>query len=413
MPGYRKRKYSRTKRKYGSKRRRLQSKGNRLGTVAKTVYSGAKYYYQKAKEYDRMRKAQAQGNRTAFNFPKSQQVLQDYRRVGVRFGRKISAAKRARKLTRQNVNTTILSLRDYGSWGRAYGNVTIGSYQVGIAGTELTCPVHLWDVTTLPQGRSTATSVGASFYELRFTSENSNANPAWYTSVGGNIVPVNDIQMASTTFAKERNLYPTYQSNTSDITIPNHSGGKDSFLEKINAQLVLFGPRTKSVKWAIQLVQFSDEVTPGVGTGIYDSQVARNFWQAMAKPYGYSPIETGPRMELRKHYKVLKSYYCNLDSPESTEDHLQSRVQHVDFRAHLNRKCNYRWNWIGDGVNMSTDDIPEDSALPTVFSTHVHPKARVYIMIRALCQQRPAEDWDSLYFPSYDIKLDTYHKSLD
>lgn len=404
MP-YKRKRTRRNKKAKRNVRRRLQSRPKRTDyqKYAGAAMAGAKYAYQAASMYNTYKKEQAKYQKA------SPQIEQDYRRVRVGFGRKISTAKRARKLTRQNINTNIYTLRNYGAWGRGSGNVTIGSYQPGLAGTEIMMPVHMWDLTTLPQGRSSSTVHPNNFYELAFTNETSSGNPNWYTYVNGVYQLVTGLSDAAVGYTEEYQLYQTYTRDADNITIPAHEGGADSFIEKFNAQIVLNGPTQKACKWCIQLVQLSDEVTPGVDTG---SEVYRNFWQQMAKPYGFSPIETGPRMELRKHLKVLKSYYCNMDSPESNEDHLNARVQHVDFRGHLNRKCNYRWDFRGDGVNLSADDVPEDTQT-TVFSTHVHPRARVYIMIRALCQQRLNQDWAASFFPSYDIKLDVYHKSLE
>lgn len=388
-------------------RRKLQSgKQSRAnyGSYYQAAASGAKAAYRAAKLYDKFRK---QSRAPISGAP---QVLQDYRRLGIKYGRKISTTRRAKKLTRQNINTTIYSLRDYGIWGRGRGAVEIGSFQPGIAGTQVTMPVHLWELTTMPQGSGTSVVYGANFYELRFDNETAAAEPEFYTDKGTGMTLVNSINEGSSIYSKERMLYPTYYSEQEDMTLQLHHGRKDSFLEKFMAKFILNGPVTRPVKWCIQLCQFSDEVTPGADNG---SETYRNFWQQMAKPYGYSPIESGPRMELRKHFKVLKSYYCNMDSPESSEDHVVSRMQQVDFNAHLNRRCNYRWDWRGDGVSITDVDIPEDNTGTTMFSPHVHPKARVYIMVRALTQFRPGGGWTSGTMPSYDIKIDVHHKSLD
>jgi hypothetical protein len=66
--------------------------------------------------------------------------------------------------------------------------------------------------------------------------------------------------------------------------------------------MALNGPQQRSKKWRIQVIQIFDEVTPGI-TDDY-SNAANAFRQAMARAFGFSPTETGPRMKLKKHIKI-------------------------------------------------------------------------------------------------------------
>lgn len=328
------------------------------------------------------------------------------------YGRPKSSAARARKLTRQNINRTVYSLRHYGPWNAGSGQVDIASIHT-TPGQELRTPVHLWDLTAAPQGGGTGSTIyyPAVFHELYFTNETDTAVAAWKTQLGGSKVAITDPEDTKTASLDKRYTFDqTYVSKMFDRTQPTHSGpGALSYIEKVRANLVLNGPQTKATKWCIQLVQLSDQVTPGES-----GAMATEFWQSMAKPYSYNPLETGPRNHLRKHYKVLKSYYVNMDAPESTEDHVEARMRHVDIQAFLNRRADYRWGRNGDRVAMDGADIPDDDdiAAASLYLTHVHPKARVYLMVRALCTFSEVAYSHSTQ-PSYDVKIDVTHRSFD
>jgi hypothetical protein len=87
-------------------------------------------------------------------------------------------------------------------------------------------------------------------------------------------------------------------------------------------------------------------------------------------------------------------------------------MRHIDFTMYLNCKQNYRWGRVNDLTNISVADTPLDTV--GAFSTKPDPKARIYLMIRALCTyQGPSVAPTNAIFPSYDIKLDMTHKKSD
>jgi hypothetical protein len=358
--------------------------------------------------------ASQKSDRTAKTQVGDPQIHQDYRRTAVQYGKPASAAKRAKKMAKTNQTKSVLSLYDYGSWNRGRGQFGIASAQPGAAGTEYRAPVHLYDLTCVPQGAvgaPTTLKYPTTFYELFFTNETDSATVRWYGKRDSlNPGRITTLVSNTPTETKNRCFYKTYASRTNEFTNANLSGyGAKSYISKFSAKFILNGPQEGPTKWCIQLVQLSEEVVPGVET-----ELATAFWQACAKPYGFSPLEAGPSRGLRKHLKVLKSFYCAMDTPESSEDHVTSRMRQVDFDGHLNRTCNYRWDYAVDKVGMTEADIPEDDDVGTeVNSTHVHPNARVYIMVRAMSKFTPLESWSQQKHPSYDIKLDVTHCSLD
>lgn len=341
----------------------------------------------------------------------------DYRRTQAKYGKRKTPAQRARKLVRQNVATNTYGFRHFGAWNRGNGEVMIPSIQEGLAGTTVKQPVHLIDLTAVPQvelGSHSTMYYPGTHYSLTFSDETDTGSVVWTsafagstaTSVQGNWTPNGSLN-------KEYTMYPLYIDNPSKTTTNHHmTPGGMSYIEKFRAQLILNTPKQKGTKWCIQLVSFGDEVAPGAPT----TQLATAFWQSLARSYGYSPLAGGLPKNLQKYMKVYKTLYINQDAPESSEDHLVSRIRHVDFFGYLNRKVNYCWGNEHDLVNLDEQDVNEftETTEANQPQTHCHPKARRYIMIRALTTfEGPSAIEGTNNQPSYDIKLQVTHRQLD
>jgi len=338
------------------------------------------------------------------------QGLADYKKAVAFYGRRASLGKLVKKATYQTLNTQVYSIFNYGPWNRGEGKIMIRSNQPGAVGTVVHQPLHLWDLSAINQGSGASVNYPAAFYECRFTSETTTGAVTWLTNVNNASTTATGLDQFAGLYNPGFNPHLTYSSQPSYLIDPTYEGQADTILEKVKCTMVLNGPTQRSTKWCIQLVQLSDTVTPGVD--LASSNEATAFWQAMCRPYGFSPLETGPRGELKKNIKYLKTMEYIMDSPESNEDHLTARMRHVDFTMYLNRKQNYRWGRVNDLTNISVADTPLDTV--GAFSTKPDPKARIYLMIRALCTyQGPSIAPTSALFPSYDIKLDMTHKKSD
>lgn len=105
-----------------------------------------------------------------------------------------------------------------------------------------------------------------------------------------------------------------------------------------------------------------------------------------------------------------------MDTPESGEDHLRARMRHLTMNLYLNRTCNCQWGTEADKIALNAADIPENGFLnnnDNEFLTTVHPNARVYLMVRALCEYAgPSAVPTEQTFPSYDIVLTSPHRSV-
>lgn len=66
------------------------------------------------------------------------------------------------KLLRNDLKYNTYTLRHYGIWNRGFGAVSIRAHQVGLAGTNVEMPVHLWDLRAVPQGNNSTSLHGYS-----------------------------------------------------------------------------------------------------------------------------------------------------------------------------------------------------------------------------------------------------------
>ena len=127
-------------------------------------------------------------------------------------------------------------------------------------------------------------------------------------------------------------------------------GGAKSYIESFKAKFVLNGPQTKPTKFCIQLVQLSETVTPGwAGT---NDTIANAFWQAMSKLYGFSPLDPGPSAHLRKYLKVLKTMTVVMDSPESSEDHVNLLTTRQLHTSQLHHRLHHRYITVASHIPL-------------------------------------------------------------
>lgn len=411
------------------KRRKLQVVKNRVANAKRTLgamYAAGKAGVKAAGIYNRWKRRRTGSSSDSSGYAGYSPVntLADYSKRYYRVGRRYSASKRGRKLVRKAVGYRKYGLRDYGAWNASNGQRFLVSRQPGALGTEIEQPVHLWDLTGVTQTILTAgTTAGdvvfpATYMVLKFSDETDSAAVKWqyYDPTSGlqNVPHTQGVLM--TQADRSSNLYMTYTSgsgqNLLNTGFASESATGRDLLEDINVNMMCYGPTGQCTKWLIQLVQLKEDVTPGK-----QNTLATAFWQSMAKPYGYNPIERGNRYLQAKYMKVLKSIYFEQDAPESTEDHLKTRMRHVMLKYFANRVCNYQWGMESDKVAMDRMDQFENARVETNTENHnttVHPNARIYLMVRALTTYLgPNANLDVSKTPTYDITIETVHKKLD
>lgn len=329
-------------------------------------------------------------------------------------GRPLKRARVIKKLLKSAVANKQYTIQQYAAGYRGQGALICGNIQAAtLDSNTLECPLHLWELTGSTQGQATSTLSPVVFYKLCFGNSTNSANVFWRAAVTSqtatDTVAAGDINIFRdvTTAPEEFNMTLNKADTIQDISLAVHTGpGARGYLAGVSAKLLLNGPQNAPTKWIIQLVQLHEDVVPGAN--ISDAQTA--FWQAMIKPLMFSPLADGLHSMQKKYIKILKTHVIEMDAPESTEDHLVSRTKYFKQYFNLNRTLNFKWGIGQAKMHLENDSVVKDINLNS-FSTHVEPKARVYLMIRAEAAQSSTGS-DVLINPSYDYVMRFYHKSI-
>lgn len=327
-------------------------------------------------------------------------------------GRPLKRAKIIKKLLKSSINNTVFAISNFGAAYRGEGGITIANLQAALTDTNLLeCPLHLWELNGSPQGVNTDILVPVIFYKLFFDNSTDTTNVSWRAAITSN-TPVDTVTNINTSRLlsganEQYNLARIEADANTDLNdLRNYGGpGARGYVAGVKFRLLLNSPQQRSTKFVIQLVQLSEEVVPGAAV----TTVNTAFWQTMIKPYMFSPLADGLHGDFKKYIKILRSQTVTLDAPESIEDHMTSRTKLLNIFYALNRTCNYRWGQNADKQAMETNDLIKNININNI-STHVEPKARIYMMIRAQAEQVGA--LTNTVVPSYDIVAKFYHKHI-
>lgn len=379
----------------------------------KRAYKKKKIGQSKVNRFGKKRKDRRDRKNKRKHPQDSHQYDVDYLLTRSKYGRPISRAKRIKKLVSTDSRVDIYGLRKYNAWGAGVGAITMSSNQAGAPGTVVESPIHLFDLSAVPQSNSAGTILyPTTHYVLGFTNETDTGGVRWLTYDGAgalNTVPTDDLSFS--TQNKERAFYLMTSTGRGSFASGNtlnntQFAGAHSILEKFAANMLFYGARDHCTKFEISLVQLTEDVSPHTS-----NDRATAVWQAMHKSYGYSPLENGNTHLIRQHIKVLKRQTFILDSPTAGETDSAARIREYKFSGFLNRKCDYNWGKYTDKMTLNAQDTQENGNSSLSYATHVHPKARVYMMIRAMVPyttggQTPATS------ASYDLHLTTVHRNL-
>jgi len=174
--------------------------------------------------------------------------------------------------------------------------------------------------------------------------------------------------------------------------------GASETLDWVQAKMMFYAPLTVPCRFQIDIVQITDtRLIPQTGT-VPDGTFHTSFWQAMLKRFIYSPLETGDP-KYKKYLKVLHTTSFILN-PKETTDATNTVFRELNIFKRFNRTCKYDWQ-DQDKMNMLLNEgqINLDGAM----STYVHPRARIFVMVRA--QARNGTAYSSNIHPSFDIML--------
>lgn len=305
----------------------------------------------------------------------------EYSRRTTAIGRKPKQSlKQAWKLLNSNIASTVYGAAAYNQFAGATGtNRLLNTSTTTTTGTFI-APCHLWELTSAPNVINGVVTNPNVQWELTFTNPTSTGTVGWNNSSPLFVANADNV---STSF----NTYPM---------------GNDT-LDWIKAKLLFYCPTTIPCRIQIDLVQLKD--TRLLPDAANNSAFATAFWQSMVKRFAYSPMESG-NTKYQKYLTVLHSQQFIMHPKESTEN-VNTTYKEVQIFKRMNRRCTYDWQ-DQDTMTMLGQETQQNA--PALLSTQVHPRARIFLMIRA--QANNAAAFDASKMPTYDYSINLKHSQF-
>lgn len=339
-----------------------------------------------AKRY--MRHRNSSGNRTVTVVD---QNAQQYAKSRLNLGKR--KRKVLQKLLRDSICYTNWRYQGLTTLDTAGGYFFCNTNAVTPATTKNLLPLHIVDLTNCPN--YTAAGVISDNCHLRLTTSN-NTSSATVSFEAPNAQAQGSGGTASgaNAFIVERSLNATNNS---------YFPGQMAMLDWVQLKLMLYGTLTRPVRWRVEVIQLKYDwlhpdfqlTTEVASLNPKYTQERNGFWQYMIKPWITTPINA-QQPGYKQMYKVVKTLVDTVIEPKlSTEPNAQATTwpstggtalphqREVNVFYRMQRKCRFDWNTdinVDEGVTtlswgQNTGDV----------TTTVHPKARLYLIIRATC----------------------------
>ena len=306
----------------------------------------------------------------------------EYTNNAVALGRKAGHGLRdVWKLLNANKSSTIFGYRGYSQFGGTQGIFGLVNVSPSASLGPLEVPLHLWEITSAVNTVGGTITYPNWFWKLAFSDP---------TATAANVTWTNSMQ-------------PTIENADSSATIIDNLPSGSSTLDWMSARLLFYNSLTLPTRYQIDVVQIKDtRLMPETASVNTATPFHVAFWQAMVKRFTQNPLETGDT-KYQKYLKVLHSQSFILNPKETTET-VNTIMRQISIFMRLNRRCTYDWQ---DSAKMGMLNLSTQVNLDGAIQTQVHPRARIFLMIRA--QARNGTAYSTNIHPSYDVVLRTKH----
>lgn len=265
-------------------------------------------------------------------------------------------------------------------------------------------PCHIYDVTSI---NNVITTGGVATY--------TQATPGWELRFNGAATPTN-VSFSSLNNKLNDGTSGGGKWQAEDTAALAANAGSQplrrTLQDWVQAKLLCYGSAKMVTEYAIEFIQLKEDwlhpdfvnVGDPVLSGEDYNAASMAFWQHYVKNFVAHPIATDSPLK-RNMYKVLKSIRFTLQPRLSTEtDANVGHCKQINIFNHLNRLCKYDWaeSGLDNAIQVGTNYAINQGNL----QCYVHPKARIYLTIRALNPTGiGAAAVSTDYTPSYDIML--------
>lgn len=281
------------------------------------------------------------------------------------------------------------------AYGGVSGPLIFPNFQTGAGATKL-APCTLIDLSSVPNINGSTYNSPQTTWNINFTDETATSNVVFVPATSG-------WQFAN---------LDTSTGGTSIVgTVPKNQ----DYLKWCKINFLFYTPLLIPTKISVQIVQFKDPrlipqgtVYPAASETVSSPGFVTDFWQSYVKDYMFNPITPSSGVNMKKWLKVLHSDTFILN-PKDTDETANTRYKIHKIFKNFNRSQKYNWE-SSDRVNLDSNDLPIRTGDNDVT---VHPRARVYLVIRALSAEQenatyPPATWYNKW-PSADIYIEKCH----
>jgi len=316
----------------------------------------------------------------------------DYSKITTSYGKAQPYVKKQLSLVNSNTEKTTWVYRAINkAWGLA-GYHWLSSVQPGGTLTSLFAPLHIFDLTCVPNANGT-TAIGQTVgYHLGFSNETSTASAIW------TVLPTNVAGSSQ------------WVAMTAPNANPERMEGGQSYLDWVSIKMLLYAQSQFPTKVKIDLVQFKrDTLVPSPDSGSSTPE-ADAFWQSLTHSYMWNPIHP-TNSNWKKYLRILKSVTVEMDAKE-TDEQTPCRYKEVNMFLKLGRKLNYRW-LESDLAGFTSTSTIEAQTNTAANQARVHPRQRIFLMIRSVSPLLfPNGVATSANTVTYDIGMTKKHLNL-
>lgn len=288
------------------------------------------------------------------------------------------------------------SIRQFSGYGSLFFSRQVDSPAAGFVKQ----PVFLMDLTCM---NNVVDDTGALYYPQNMW-ELYNAYAGGTTGQYGWIQRAGQISStggAGATYATAGWQYEKTPGGGSVLKAPH----ANAILKWVDIRMNMWGTLNQPVKILAQIVQLptyaqpkdtfntgGTAVTPAAGVPCSDDGISGNdlgsiaFWNDLLDPQVFNPISSIGRKQVAG-LKVLRTVEVQFDPKTSIETESDPHAKTVKLFLKLGRKLNFAWQDSTYSLNANNVNnvTPEWEASIGANNCYVHPKARVYLLLRAYC----------------------------
>lgn len=314
-------------------------------------------------------------------------------------GRRMTASKKTMMLTRANLERLVYRWNGVKAFN---GNGYYWMSNKTVDANTRALPLYLFDLTSV-NNISAGTSIKA-IPMLQLQQDNT-AGAMAFTQVQG-------LKGDGATLTSNLNVeVQTAIGTGTGVNLP--APYTKSVLESASIKLNCWGAVSKSTRWQISVVRFSDQdLVPTHGTYAVDLAAANtkrsDLFQSLIKSLTFNPISTSGG-SFTKRMKVIKSMNFTIEPQQTTDSDVDPSVKSVSWTLKLNKLLDFteRAEVLANitDTNDQADFVDQTGA---VIKAQIKPTSRMYLMIRSTNYGLDATE-SNVLTPSFDLSIKLNH----